>query len=132
MTLQLTNPAAWARSIKAETALLEKEGQEELAGLGRDMAKLMRDGAPVMPEEERRDRQASETGRSRVRRSPGRSTIRSRRGRDRQGFYVDVGANKSAFYLAFHEWGTSKMTARPWMRPAIESAIARWASKGQV
>ena len=37
---------------------------------------------------------------------------------------VKIGIQKSdnsqAFYLKFHEWGTSKMPARPFMRPAFE------------
>ncbi|TQR26871.1 hypothetical protein C7Y47_23960 [Lysinibacillus sphaericus] len=30
-----------------------------------------------------------------------------------------------AFYLYFHEWGTSKMRARPWMRPTFEREMNR-------
>lgn len=29
--------------------------------------------------------------------------------------------DNDAFYLYFHEWGTSKMRARPFMRPAFEN-----------
>lgn len=35
--------------------------------------------------------------------------------------YVGVSnQNNDAFYLYFHEWGTSKMRARPFMRPTFE------------
>jgi len=30
-----------------------------------------------------------------------------------------------AFYLYFHEWGTSKMRARPWLRPTFEREMNR-------
>lgn len=130
--VELLNEREWTRAIKTEFAALELTSEEEVADLARDMAQRMRDGAPVMDADERKARQGSEYGREHVRRTPGRKTIRFNRGRDAEGFYCDVGANKSAFYLAFHEWGTSKMAARPWMRPAIEAAIAAWGSKGTV
>ncbi|MGE6516638.1 HK97-gp10 family putative phage morphogenesis protein [Lysinibacillus sphaericus] len=40
--------------------------------------------------------------------------------------YVGV-SNQSndAFYLYFHEWGTSKMPARPFMRPTFENEMTR-------
>ena len=33
---------------------------------------------------------------------------------------ISKGDNSEAFYLKFHEYGTSKMAARPFMRPAFE------------
>lgn len=33
---------------------------------------------------------------------------------------ISKGDNSEAFYLKFHEYGTSKMSARPFMRPAFE------------
>lgn len=40
--------------------------------------------------------------------------------------YVGVSNQHSdAFYLYFHEWGTSKMRARPWMRPTFEREMNR-------
>ena len=33
---------------------------------------------------------------------------------------ISKGDNSEAFYLKFHEYGTSKMPARPFMRPAFE------------
>lgn len=41
---------------------------------------------------------------------------------------IDIGvSNQStdAFYLYFHEWGTSKMRARPWLRPTFEREMNR-------
>lgn len=39
-------------------------------------------------------------------------------------FYVGVSnQNNDAFYLYFHEWGTSKMRARPFMRPTFEMQL---------
>lgn len=33
---------------------------------------------------------------------------------------ISKGDNSEAFYLKFHEYGTSKMAARPFMRPAFQ------------
>lgn len=33
---------------------------------------------------------------------------------------ISKGDNSQAFYLKFHEYGTSKMIARPFMRPSFE------------
>ncbi|MCT6925400.1 HK97-gp10 family putative phage morphogenesis protein [Metasolibacillus sp.] len=33
--------------------------------------------------------------------------------------------NNDAFYLYFHEYGTSKMRARPWFRPTFENEMNR-------
>lgn len=33
---------------------------------------------------------------------------------------ISKGDNSEAFYLKFHEYGTSKMAARPFMRPSFE------------
>lgn len=40
------------------------------------------------------------------------------------GGVINVGISNQdndAFYLYFHEWGTSRMRARPFMRPAFEN-----------
>ena len=34
--------------------------------------------------------------------------------------YIEVGPNRSAFYGVFHEFGTVKMPAQPFMGPALE------------
>lgn len=61
--------------------------------------------------------------------------LKHRSGRSEESFVVDskivdgtieVGLsnqNNDAFYLYFHEYGTSKMPARPFMRPTFESEI---------
>ena len=41
----------------------------------------------------------------------------------RSGFgYVDIGATTRGFYGYFHELGTSQIAARPFLRPALDSA----------
>lgn len=51
-----------------------------------------------------------------------RGSITWRLGRDARGPYADVGTN--VFYGPFVEMGTSRMSARPYLRPALESARA--------
>lgn len=36
---------------------------------------------------------------------------------------ITVGPDKSGFYGFFLEYGTSKMSARPWFRPAVDRTI---------
>lgn len=124
MSLKLTNEAQFRQAIAAEYAALALDSEEQVADLARGMSEGMRKAAPVMDETERAERRKG--GSMSVRRTPGKSTIRFSRGRDREGFYCDVGPGKGAFYLAFIEWGTSKLKARPFLRPAIEAAIAAW------
>jgi HK97 gp10 family phage protein len=126
VSLDITNKGEWVRGVSGALVDLELDSEESVTTLGADMAKLMRRSAPVQPDEQRRRRQAQPKGRESVRRRPGKTTIRSRKGRDGRGFFVDVGPSKAAFYLAFVEWGTSKMAAKPFLRPAIEQAISRW------
>lgn len=128
MSLDVTNRSEFLAGVQNAFTDLEIDSEESLADLGKDMSRLMREGAPVMPEAERRQRQATEGTRKATRRKPGKVTIRFRRGRDARGFYVDVGPAKSAFHLTFAEWGTSRQPARPFLRPAIERAIANWRS----
>ena len=124
-----SNAPEFRRATKIAFADLALDSEEQVVDLARDMSKEMRDGAPVMDEAERQERRSTEAGKRAVRAKPGKTTIRFTRGRDREGFYCDVGPNKGAFYLAFIEWGTSKMAARPFLRPAIEAAVARWANR---
>lgn len=121
-----TNAPEFRRAAKIAFADLALDSEEQVVDLARDMSKQMRDNAPVMDEAERQQRRETEAGKASVRAKPGKTTIRFSRGRDREGFYCDAGPNKGAFYLAFIEWGTSKMTARPFLRPAIEAAVSRW------
>lgn len=58
--------------------------------------------------------------------------LKKRSGKSKESFVIDkkivngqlrVGLSNQkndAFYLYFHEWGTSKMRARPFMRPTFE------------
>lgn len=39
---------------------------------------------------------------------------------------IDVGPTAKAFSLVFDEFGASNVPAKPWARPAIESAWAGW------
>lgn len=59
--------------------------------------------------------------------------LKKRSGKSEDSFVIDTrivdgtinvglsNQNNDAFYLYFHEWGTSKMPARPFMRPAFEN-----------
>lgn len=50
-----------------------------------------------------------------------RSSISTALGSDAAGVYVDVGSNVE--YAGFVELGTRRMTARPFLRPALPAAI---------
>lgn len=126
MSLVTTNTAAWRRSVKTALADLELDSEEQVVDLAREMSKAMRAGAPEMDPAERRQRQQTERTRKATRKRAAKTTIRFWRRRDERGFYVDVGASKGAFNLAFYEYGTSRQMARPFLRPAIERAISGW------
>lgn len=58
--------------------------------------------------------------------------VNSRRGRQEGGVVMQVGirggareAGDNVFYWRFLEFGTEKMAARPFMRPALESNVER-------
>lgn len=53
-----------------------------------------------------------------------RSSIQVSRGRDAQGAFVDIGTNVE--YAAFVEFGTSRMSAQPYLRPALAVAVSQW------
>jgi HK97 gp10 family phage protein len=125
--LDVANEAAWLMAVQNGLADLEITGEDELAKLAGTISANMREGAPEMPAAQRAARQATPKGRQSTRRKPGKRTIRFKRGRDRRGFYIDVGP--TAFELAFYEYGTSKQPARPFLRPAIERAISTWGKK---
>lgn len=124
--MDILNGSEWLAGIQNGLADTEIDSEEALASLAGVISKNMRDGAPVMASEERRRRQQTEGTRKATRRRPGKATIRFRRGRDRRGFYIDVGPGKGGFHLAFYEYGTSRQPARPFLRPAIERAISNW------
>lgn len=48
------------------------------------------------------------------------SKVSKEKGRKVVKVGISRGDNSEAFYLKFHEYGTSKMSARPFMRPAFE------------
>lgn len=125
--LEVTNDGAWLMGVQNGLADLEITSEAELAKLAGSISANMRSGAPEMDPAERAARQTTPKGRTSVRRKPGKTTIRFKRGRDRRGFYIDVGP--TAFELAFYEYGTSKQSARPFLRPAIERAVANWGKK---
>jgi HK97 gp10 family phage protein len=50
-----------------------------------------------------------------------RSSINHKAGRDRKGYYVDVGSNVK--YAPFVEFGTMKQPAQPYLRPALAEAV---------
>lgn len=127
-SLDVVNGASWLGAVDQAFGGLELTSEDEVAGLAKSISQNMRDAAPVMDPDERARRQA-QPGR-RVRSTPGKATIRYTRARDRGGFYSDVGPNRRAFYLAFIEYGTKHITARPFLRPAIEKAVAAWGTAG--
>ena len=54
------------------------------------------------------------------------NSIQSIPGDDSQGHYVEVGTN--IYYAGFVEFGTVKMRAQPYLRPALMDAL-RWQPK---
>lgn len=44
-------------------------------------------------------------------------------GRDQQGFHADVSWDSQHYYMSFHEWGTSKITARHFLAEALDSYV---------
>lgn len=93
-TLRL-NPAgiaAWARTAEAE-ALLKRVGDDIAA-----------DAAAAAPK----------------RTGEGAASIHAETGTDTDGPYVLVSWDKTHFYMAFHELGTSRQSATPFLRPAAQ------------
>ncbi|QXC59331.1 hypothetical protein KSP35_13055 [Aquihabitans sp. G128] len=127
-SLKVENGSSWLRDVERAFAGLELQSEEEVATLAATISKNMRDSAPTMAEEERARRLANPG--DPVRKTSGRATIRYVRGHDREGFYVDVGPSRKAFYLAFQEYGTLHFPGRPFLRPSIERAVAGWGTSG--
>lgn len=105
--------AEWGQAVETEFARLNIESEQDLLDLGHDIEQGMKSGAPLS------------VGK-RISRRHARASIDVKRGRDSKGVYVDVGPTRKGFWLAFYEFGTSKQPPRPFMRPAIERAIAGW------
>lgn len=51
-------------------------------------------------------------------------SISTARGRDAEGPFIDFGPTRRGFHLTWAEYGKSDQPARPFIRPAIERAIA--------
>lgn len=85
---------------------LKEEGEKGLLRLGIDVQNRARQKAPV------------DTGRLRA-------SISHELGSDGRGPYVDVGSNVE--YAPHVEYGTSRMSAKPYLRPAIAEAVAAFA-----
>jgi len=51
----------------------------------------------------------------------GARSIRAEVAHDEDGPHVNVSWDKAHFYMAFHELGTSRMSARPFLRPALDA-----------
>ena len=107
MTVEF-DTAAWERAVETEFARLNIGSEKDLVDLATDIRDQMRATAPVS------------TGK-RIARRHARSSIEVKQGRDRRGFFADVGPTRKGFWLAFYEFGTSKQPPRPFMRPAFDS-----------
>ncbi len=75
--------------------------------------KALREGADVLREEMSR-RSPQDTG------SLAENIVKSRVKQAEIGKYIEVGPDKKHFYGLFHEFGTTKMPARPFIGPALE------------
>ena len=110
------------RECEAALAHLPKAtGKNVLRRVGRTRLEPMRDdAAQKAPDDPNttggRDLASSikiRNGKARVRFVQGKFRADSSR-----GISLTLGPSKFAFHGKFHEWGTIKMAARPWMRPA--------------
>lgn len=93
--------AGFMRDLAAHLAKLEVDTEDDLTRVGLRVQSAARSLCPV------------DTGRLR-------SSIVMKRGRDGQGFYVQVGTN--VHYAPYVEFGTSRMAARPFLLPAVAQA----------
>lgn len=125
MSLTVTNASEWDRGLRQAFADLEVDCEDQLSDLAANITANMRQTAPEMEPAERQYRQGLSSGKA-VRKRPSKVTYRYDKHRKGRRFWIDAGPAKGAFYLAFAEWGTSNQPARPWLRPAIERAVAAW------
>lgn len=89
------------RSLRQHVAAMEVDSEDALVRVGYKVMSQARILAPV------------DTGRLR-------SSIILTRGRDGQGFYVEVGTN--VYYARFVEFGTRYTNAQPFLIPAVALA----------
>lgn len=99
--------AAFMTSLLHHLQQMEVDSEDALVKVGLQVQSKARQLCPV------------DTGRLR-------SSIIMTKGRDGQGFYVEVGTNVS--YARFVEFGTSRMRARPFLLPAVALASGYWKS----
>lgn len=93
--------SAFMRSLIAHVAQMEVETEDALVRVGLQVQSKARSLCPV------------DTGRLRA-------SIIMTKGRDGQGFYVQIGTNVS--YARFVEFGTSTQRAQPFLTPALAVA----------
>lgn len=99
------NVDEWVKAFESVTADIEEISDAKAEQFARTAAQLQREAAPVR------------TGRSK-------RSIAVRKGRDREGRFWEFGPTAKGWHLRFFEYGTSRQPARPFIRPAIERAIA--------
>ena len=131
LDLEVDNATEWQGAQLRAFADLRLDGEKEVDELAEMILEGMRDRIPVDASAGRSTsrRRARAAGRPTKSRRHARSYLSIQRGRDADGQFWDGGATLKAFYASFLEWGTTKMPARPWARPSIESAIERWRAR---
>lgn len=92
-------------SLVAHLGQMEVESEKALVATGYKVMSTARSLAPV------------DTGRLR-------SSIILTKGRDGQGFYVEIGTN--VYYARFVEFGTRRNRAQPFLLPALAIASGYW------
>lgn len=105
-TLVDFDDAAFQAGLKRALARLALRTERDLVVLGLKVQNGARERCPV------------DTGRLRS------SIVTSGLQRDGQGAYVEVGTN--VFYAGFVEFGTRRMAAQPYLRPALLEAAHGW------
>jgi HK97 gp10 family phage protein len=108
MTFVVENLDEWEQALEAELVQQRTLAEEAVEQLGEDIG--------------RRERAAGPRGAG----AHGIDTITIETGRSADLFWVDVGPDKRAFYLAFYEFGTGHQPPRPFMRPSVNEAVAAW------
>lgn len=93
---------AFIAGLKDQMSKLKLRTESDLLRLGIDVERKAKQLCPV------------KTGRLR-------SSISHKQGRDSRGPYVDIGT--SVKYGPFIEFGTSRMAAQPFLRPAFAEAL---------
>lgn len=95
--------SAFSAGVRRELAKIQLEAARAVRTAGEDAAETAKRLAP---------RDSSDMA----------DSIESTPGTDAEGPYADV--TVEPFYASFVEFGTSKMDAKPFMRPAVEQAAS--------